>query len=151
MDGGVMATAGTPVVLLMADDDPDDVLLTREALEESRIVNDFYSVADGNELLAYLRHEGSFSESSAPRPDLILLDLNMPRKDGRQALIEIKADPLLRMIPVVVLTTSNADEDIDKAYSSGAASYIQKPVTFQGMVKVMQSLGTYWFQIVTLP
>jgi CheY-like chemotaxis protein len=146
-----MMTAGTPVVLLMADDDPDDVALTREALEESRIANDFHTVADGNELLDYLRQEGEFSESTAPRPKLILLDLNMPKKDGRQALKEIKADPLLRMIPVVVLTTSGADEDVARAYASGAASYIQKPVTFQGLVKAMQALGTYWFQIVKLP
>jgi CheY-like chemotaxis protein len=144
-------TQGTPVVLLMADDDPDDVMLTRDALEQSRIVNDFHSVGDGNELLDYLRQEGEYTHSSAPRPKLILLDLNMPRKDGRQVLKEIKADPLLRAIPIVVLTTSSAEEDVATVYASGAASYIQKPVTFEGLVRVVQALGNYWFQIVHLP
>jgi CheY-like chemotaxis protein len=146
-----MMAQGIPVVLLMADDDPDDVMLAREALAESRIANDFHSVSNGNELLDYLRHEGEFSQSPSPRPKLILLDLNMPKKDGREVLKDIKADPLFRAIPVVVLTTSNAEEDVATAYASGAASYIQKPVTFQGLVKVMQALGNYWFQIVQLP
>ncbi len=135
----------------MADDDPDDRLLSKEALTEARLANDLYFVEDGEELIDYLYQRGKFSEETAPRPGLILLDLNMPKKDGRQALKEIKADPALKQIPIVVLTTSKAEEDILKTYELGVNSYITKPVTFDGMVEVMKSLGKYWFDIVELP
>ena len=146
-----MTKHGVSVVIVMADDDEDDALLTREALEESRLVNEFHSVANGAELIAFLRREGPYSESPAPRPHLILLDLNMPKMDGREALAVIKADPHLNTIPLVVLTTSNAEEDIARIYEMGASSYIQKPVSFGGMVDVMETLGRYWFEIVEMP
>ncbi|KAB2905196.1 MAG: response regulator [Anaerolineae bacterium] len=136
----------------MADDDEDDVLLTRTALEESRLKNPFFAVKDGEELLDYLCHRGKFSDpQTAPRPGLILLDLNMPRKDGREALREIKANPTLRQIPVVVLTTSKAEEDIIRSYDLGANSFIVKPVTFASLVNVINILGIYWFEIVATP
>ncbi|MFZ9737316.1 MAG: response regulator [Prochlorotrichaceae cyanobacterium] len=142
-----------PVIILMADDDEDDRLLTRDALEENRIIiNDLYCVEDGEELMDYLYQRGDYSDpQSAPRPTLILLDLNMPRKDGREALQEIKNDPALRSIPVVVLTTSRAEEDILKTYDLGVSSFITKPVDFKSMVEIMKTLGDYWFQIVQLP
>jgi CheY-like chemotaxis protein len=140
------------VVILMADDDADDRELTRDALVESRLLNELHFVEDGAALLDYLHHRGAYSQpGSAPRPGVILLDLNMPRKDGREALREIKADPELRDIPIVILTTSKAEEDIGKSYDLGANSFISKPVTFQGLVEVMRGLGTYWFDIVELP
>jgi two-component system, response regulator len=141
-----------PVVFLMADDDPDDRLLINEAFQESLIANSIFFVEDGVELMDYLRHQNRFSNPvDAPTPDLILLDLNMPRKDGREALAEIKSDPHLRYIPVVVLTTSKAEEDIMRSYDIGAASYITKPVTFDGLVEAIRGLGQYWVQIVRLP
>jgi CheY-like chemotaxis protein len=141
-----------PIVIVLADDDPDDCVLAKEALEESRLANELHVVGDGEELLAYLRHEQAYAEpESSPRPGLILLDLNMPRKDGREALREIKADPSLRSIPVVVLTTSRAEEDIYRTYELGVSSFISKPVTFEGLVDVMRVLGRYWFEIVELP
>jgi CheY-like chemotaxis protein len=140
------------VVLLMADDDADDCLLTKDALAESRVLNELYTVGDGEQLLDYLHRRGAYTdETHWPRPDLILLDLNMPRKDGREALREIKADPDLRRIPVVVLTTSKAEEDILRTYDLGASAFITKPVTFDGLVEVMKTLGRYWFEIVVLP
>ena len=136
----------------MADDDPDDRLLIKEAFQESLISNSIYFVEDGVELLDYLRWQDKFANpKDAPTPDLILLDLNMPRKDGREALAEIKSDPRLRYIPVVVLTTSKAEEDIMRSYDIGAASYITKPVTFDGLVDAIRGLGQYWVQIVRLP
>ena len=147
-----MTESPRPIVIVLADDDPDDCVLAREALEESRLANELHIVGDGEELLAYLRHEGAYAEpGSSPRPDLILLDLNMPRKDGREALREIKADPSLRSIPIVVLTTSRAEEDIYRTYDLGVSSFISKPVTFEGLVHVMKVLGRYWFEIVELP
>jgi len=141
-----------PVIFLMADDDPDDRLLIKEAFQESLISNSIYFVEDGVELLDYLRWQDKFANpKDAPTPDLILLDLNMPRKDGREALAEIKSDPRLRYIPVVVLTTSKAEEDIMRSYDIGAASYITKPVTFDGLVDAIRGLGQYWVQIVRLP
>jgi two-component system response regulator len=141
-----------PVIFLMADDDPDDRLLIKEAFQESLVSNSIYFVEDGVELMDYLRRQGRFANpSDAPAPDLILLDLNMPRKDGREALAEIKSDPHLRYIPVVVLTTSKAEEDIMRSYDIGAASYITKPVTFDGLVESIKGLGQYWVQIVRLP
>jgi two-component system, response regulator len=140
------------VVFLMADDDPDDRFLIKEAFQESLLTNSIYFVEDGIELLDYLRHNGKYANpAEAPTPDLILLDLNMPRKDGREALAEIKSDPLLRYIPVVVLTTSKAEEDIMRSYDIGAASYITKPVTFDGLVEAIRGLKRYWVQIVRLP
>ncbi|MBC6419045.1 MAG: response regulator [Prochloron sp. SP5CPC1] len=139
------------VEILVADDDEDDRFLMEEALEEK----DFravYFVEDEEELMDYLYHRGQYSSlSSSPRPNLILLDLNMPRKDGREALKEIKADPQLRKIPVVVMTTSKAEEDILRTYNLGVNSYIIKPTTFESMVEMMNTLGGYWFDIVQLP
>ena len=141
-----------PITILLADDDADDRMLARDALVESRLANDLHFVEDGEQLLDYLYRRGKFeSAESSPRPGLILLDLNMPRKDGREALQEIKADPSLRHIPIVVLTTSKAEEDIYRTYDLGVNSFITKPVTFDGLVKVMKVLGRYWFEIVELP
>ena len=140
------------ITILMADDDPDDQLLTREALEENRLDNEILFVNDGIELLDYLYRRGRFAEpNAAPRPDLILLDLNMPRMDGREALAHIKADPMLRRIPVVVLTTSKAEEDILRSYDLGVNSFVVKPVTFEGLVAAVRTLTDYWFSIVQLP
>ncbi len=141
-----------PITFLMAEDDQDDCLLVKEAFLESHLVNRLQYVEDGIELLDYLRRLGKFTNKEEfPTPDLILLDLNMPRKDGREALEEIKADPLLRYIPVVVLTTSKAEEDILRSYNIGAAGYITKPVTFTGLVEAIKGLEKYWVQIVQLP
>jgi len=135
----------------MADDDPDDRLLAQDALSECKLANDLRFVENGEQLLDYLHRRGNFANGNAPRPGLILLDLNMPRKDGREALREIKLDPELRRIPVIVLTTSKADTDISKIYELGANSFISKPVTFDSLVNVMKILGNYWFEIVELP
>jgi CheY-like chemotaxis protein len=141
-----------PIVILLADDDEEDRMLAGDALEASRVVNDLRFVEDGEELLDYLYHRGRYAEpGSSPTPGLILLDLNMPRKDGREALREIKADPELRRIPVVVLTTSKAEEDIYRTYDLGANSFITKPVSFEGLVAVMRDIGRYWIEIVELP
>ncbi len=142
----------TTVTILMADDDDDDCMLAREALIESRLANELRIVNDGEELMDYLYQRGKYTqESHSPRPGLILLDLNMPKKDGREALREIKADPHLRQIPIVVLTTSKAEEDIYRSYDLGANSFIIKPVTFAALVEVMKTIGKYWFEIVELP
>ena len=147
-----MKKHGEPITILMADDDADDRRLTREALEESRLANDLRFVENGEELLEYLRRQGAYTDpQNAPRPGLILLDLNMPRMDGRTALKEMKADPDLRQIPVTVLTTSKADEDIFRSYDLGVNSYIVKPVTFEALVDILQTLEKYWFEIVELP
>jgi CheY-like chemotaxis protein len=138
-----------PITILIAEDDPDDQLLTREALDESRIANAVYFVEDGQELMDFLHQAGIYQD--APRPDLILLDLNMPRKDGREALAEIKSDPLLRSIPVVILTTTKANEEVLYAYNLGANSFIVKPVSFEGLVNAVRVLTQYWFSIVRLP
>jgi CheY-like chemotaxis protein len=141
-----------PIMILMAEDDADDRLLVKEALEESRVLNELRFVQDGEELLAYLRQRGPYADpATSPRPGLVLLDLNMPRKDGREALREIKADPDLRRIPIVVMTTSKAEEDIFRSYDSGASSYITKPVTFERLVELMKTLGRYWIEFVELP
>jgi len=141
-----------PITILMADDDADDRQLTNDALEDARLINDMRFVENGEELLDYLRREGKFAPpAEAPRPGLILLDLNMPRKDGRTVLKEIKSDPDLRTIPVVVLTTSKSDEDIYRSYDLGVNSYIVKPVTFEALVDTLQTLEKYWFEIVELP
>ncbi|MBU2869630.1 response regulator [Colwellia sp. E2M01] len=146
------STKGKPITILMADDDEDDRVLTQDALDESRVRNTLFCVKDGVELLEYLRREGQFSDKEkSPRPGLILLDLNMPRKDGREALKEIKADPELKNIPVVILTTSGQEEDKIKGYNLGAASFITKPVDFEGLVELMKVLGKYWIEFVELP
>lgn len=141
----------TPIKILLAEDDPDDRLLLQEALIEGRLANQLTYVEDGEELLDYLYRRGKYGDGSASRPGLILLDLNMPRLDGREALRVIKADPELRQIPVVVLTTSKAEEDVLRSYDLGANSFITKPVTFQSMVDLMRILGRYWLEIVELP
>lgn len=135
--------------ILMVEDNPDDVDLTREALRDAKVVVDMSVMKDGVEAMAYLRREGSYAQ--APRPDLILLDLNMPRKDGREVLADIKADPDLRRIPVVVLTTSQAEEDVLKAYDLHVNCYIAKPVDFEQFIKVVKAIEGFWFSVVTLP
>lgn len=137
------------VTILMADDDQDDCLLVQRAFKASRLVNDLRFVEDGEQLMDYLYRRGKHGD--VPRPGLILLDLNMPRMDGREALKEIKENADLKDIPVVVLTTSKDEEDIIRSYNLGANSYITKPVTFEGLCEVMKSLGKYWFEIVELP
>jgi len=140
------------ITILLADDDADDRMMASEALEESRLANDLRCVEDGEELMDYLLRRGKYSQpDSAPRPGLILLDLNMPKKDGREALREIKSEPTLRTIPVVVLTTSQAEEDIYRTYDLGVNSFITKPVNFESLVALMKTLGKYWFEIVELP
>ena len=147
-----MRAKGRRFTILLADDDADDRLMVKEAFQEARLLNDLRFVTDGEELLAYLQRRGPYRDrKKSPCPGFILLDLNMPKKDGREALREIKADTKLRHIPVVVLTTSDAHADIVACYADGAASYIHKPVTFDNMVKVVKALGQYWFDIVTLP
>ena len=139
-------------VILMAEDDSDDRLLVKDAVAESRWEGDLRFVEDGEDLLDYLKHRGKYSQpANAPRPGLILLDLNMPRKDGREALREIKNDTELRRIPVVVLTTSKAGTDIGRMYDLGANSFIAKPIQFEALVNVMRLLGQYWFNTVELP
>ena len=139
------------MTVLMADDDPDDRLLTQFAFEKSKLGNDLRFVEDGEELMDYLKRRGKYrAPAAAPRPDLILLDLNMPRMQGHEALLEIKADARLRQIPVVVLTTSRAQEDIFRTYDLGANSFISKPATFDGMLAMVKSLAAYWFRVVEL-
>jgi CheY-like chemotaxis protein len=147
-----MSKAARAITILLADDDEDDRLMTRDALREARLHNDLRTVVDGVELLQYLRHEGDYAApDSAPSPGLLLLDLNMPRMDGREALREIKEDPKLRTLPVIVLTTSKAEEDILRTYELGVNSFISKPVTFMGLVDVMKAFSRYWLEIVELP
>ncbi len=138
--------------ILMADDDKDDRLLTQKALEQNNIANPFITVEDGEELMDYLKRKGKYSDpATSPRPCFILLDLNMPRMDGRKALLFVKSDPDLKKIPVVVLSTSSAEEDILRSYNLGANSFITKPVNFDGLVAMMESLRNYWLEIVKLP
>lgn len=140
-----------PITILIADDDPEDRMLAAEALKESRLANDVRFVEDGEELVDYLNYRGRFTNpDDAPRPGVILLDLNMPRKDGREALREIKANPELRRIPIIVLTTSKAEIDIYRSYDLGVNSFIVKPVTFDSLVEVMHVIGRYWFEIVEI-
>ena len=142
----------TSFIILIADDDDDDCMLAQEALAESRLTSAVRIVRDGEELMDYLYNRGQYADKKlAPRPDLILLDLNMPKKDGREALQEIKADSQLRPIPIVVLTTSKAEEDIYRSYDLGANSFIIKPMTFSSLVEVMRTIGKYWFETVKLP
>ncbi len=141
-----------PITILIADDDEEDRLLSEEAITGARLAADVRSVVDGQELMDYLRRNGRYAgPDAAPVPGLILLDLSMPKLDGREALAEIKADPELRQIPVVVLTTSSAASDVELSYKLGANSFISKPVTFAGLVEVMRDLSRYWLEIVELP
>lgn len=141
-----------PLPILMAEDDEDDRLLTQDAFMESKLANPLIIVNDGEELLDYLYHRGRYaSEEEFPLPGLILLDLNMPKKDGREVLEEIKSDANLKRIPIVVLTTSTEEEDILRSYSLGVSSFIPKPVTFEQLVEVIQCIGQYWFEIVVMP
>lgn len=147
-----MESNSEPLCILLADDDPDDRMLTERALKKSRLANTLEMVEDGEELMQYLRREGAYAEpGAAPRPGLILLDLNMPRKDGREALREIKSDATLRRIPVIVLTTSEAEHDIVRSYDLGVNAFVTKPVTFDGLANAIQRLGEFWFEIVKLP
>jgi CheY-like chemotaxis protein len=143
----------SPITILMADDDEDDRVLTADALKQSRLINDVRFVVDGDDLMHYLRGEGAYGPGGipAPRPGLILLDLNMPKKDGREALAEIKGDAELRRIPVVVLTTSKGEEDIVRTYDLGVNSFVSKPVSFEELASVMRALACYWFELVELP
>lgn len=143
---------GNMITILLADDDPDDRQLTSDAFKENRLANSLVCVEDGEELLEYLQRKGRFENlRNTPLPGLILLDLNMPRKDGREALKEIKEHPEFRRIPIVVLTTSKAEEDILRTYDLGVNSYITKPVTFKSLVEIVKVLGRYWFEVVELP
>jgi CheY-like chemotaxis protein len=136
----------------MAEDDPDDRALAREALEEAQLPHRLLFVPDGEELMDYLRRHGNYAEpAQSPRPGIILLDLNMPKKDGREVIREMKSDQDLKHIPIVVLTTSKAEEDILRAYDLGVSSFIIKPVTFEALVDIMKTLSKYWFEIVELP
>jgi len=141
-----------PISILVADDDPDDRMMIEEAFLENRFANKIAFVEDGEQLLAYLRNEDGYADNAGkPYPGIILLDLNMPKKDGRETLRELKADPELCRIPVIVLTTSEAEEDIVKTYGLGVSSFITKPVSFQGLVDAVRVICQYWIQIVALP
>ncbi len=147
-----MESHGKLVTILIADDDSDDRLLMKRLLKQSRLYNDLRFVEDGEELLDYLHQRGPYSAAgAAPRPGLILLDLNMPKISGREALAEIKTDPNLRTIPIVVLTTSKAQQEIYRSYDLGANSFITKPVNFEAMVEIIRAVTSYWFSIVELP
>lgn len=139
------------VPILMADDDPDDRMLAKDALLENKLSNDLYFVEDGEQLLDYLYHKGKYNEKNAPKPGLILLDLNMPKMDGREALEHIKSNAEFKRIPIVVLTTSRAEPDVIRSYDLGVNSFISKPVTFDELVDVTRRIGEYWFGIVKLP
>jgi CheY-like chemotaxis protein len=140
------------VIILYAEDDPEDRMLVEDAMEESRLANEMHFVEDGEELMDYLQRRGKYTElSDKPLPGLILLDLNMPKKDGREALEEIKADPNLRRIPIVVLTTSKAEEDILSTYDLGVSGFVIKPVTFEALVSLLKTISKYWFEIVEPP
>ncbi len=138
-----------PVDILLVEDNPGDVRLTREALRDGKLLNRLSTVTDGQQALAFLRKQGSYAQAS--RPDLILLDLNLPRKDGREVLVEIKADPDLRRIPVVIVTSSQAEEDILKSYNTHANCYVTKPVDLVKFVAVVRSIEDFWVTIVKLP
>ncbi len=147
-----MKKEGKMISIVLADDDPDDRKLTQDAFCENRLANEFHTVEDGEELMDYLLRRNKYASMQGdPLPGLILLDLNMPRKDGREALKEIKAHPDLRRIPIVVLTTSKAEEDILRSYDLGVNSYVTKPVTFKSLVELIKVLGRYWFEVVELP
>ncbi len=137
--------------ILLADDDEDDRLLTKQAFEEAKLTNTLSFVKDGEELMDYLNFRNGYTEKNAKRPSLILLDLNMPKKDGRECLKEVKTNPDLKHIPIVVLTTSKSEQDIFKSYNLGGNSFVVKPFTFKELVEIISSLNEYWFKIVELP
>ena len=141
--------SGTPVEILLVEDNPGDVRLTIEALNENKISNNLHVAGDGEEALAFLRREDRYA--GAPRPDLILLDLNLPRKDGRETLAEMKADETLRRIPVVILTTSHAEEDVLRTYDLHANCYVTKPVDLEQFIRIVKSIEDFWLNIVRLP
>ncbi len=143
------APAPIPIEVLLVEDDPGDVLMTQEAFEEHKVRNNLAVVNDGSEAIAYMRREGQYAD--APRPDLVLLDLNLPRRDGREVLAEIKNDPDLRQIPVVVLTTSQADEDIVRSYQLHANAYVTKPVDFERFITVVRQIDEFFVTVVKLP
>lgn len=140
-----------PFCIVMAEDDPDDRLLTRRALEKNRLTNDLVTVEDGEQLMDFLHRRGPYASRQESRPGLILLDLNMPRMDGREVLRQVKSDSKLRRIPVVVLTTSKAEQDILESYDLGVNAFITKPITFDGLVEAVQSIRNFWFETVELP
>lgn len=141
-----------PIIILIADDDPDDRAMIKEAFDENLLLNELHFVEDGEELMNYLNRTGSYSDTSTyPMPGLILLDLNMPKKDGREALEEIKSSPQLNHIPIIILTTSKTEEDIIKSYNLGVNCFITKPIKFVDLVQVTKTLGRFWLEIVTLP
>jgi CheY-like chemotaxis protein len=144
-----MTPKGDPIKVLLVEDDEGDVVLIREAFEDNKVRNELAVVADGVEAMAYLRGEGEFAERK--RPDLVLLDLNLPRKDGREVLAEVKSDPQLRFIPVGVLTTSEADEDILRSYDLHANAYVTKPVDFDRFIEVVRQIDEFFVSIVRLP
>jgi two-component system, response regulator len=147
-----MAQRGRSILILMADDDAEDRMMMADAFAESHLAIPLRFVEDGEQLMDYLFHRGSYTDpASAPRPGLILLDLNMPKKNGWKALQEIKNDPTLRHIPIVILTTSKSELDVYRSYDLGVNSFITKPVTLTGLVEVVTILGKYWFEIVDLP
>jgi CheY-like chemotaxis protein len=140
------------ILILIADDDAEDRMMAKDALQESNLINELFFVEDGEELMDYLLNRGKYTDKKKyKKPGIILLDLNMPRKDGREALKEIKSNPELKRIPVVILTTSKAEEDVIKSYDIGVNSFITKPVSFTALIEIMNSIGKYWFQIVELP
>lgn len=147
-----MSKPSNSKVILLAEDDADDRMLVQRVLENELEFNDVRSVWNGEELMDYLKRRGPFADpETSPRPSLILLDLNMPRKDGREALVEIKSDPELRRIPIVVLTTSNSENDVEQSYSAGVNAYITKPPRFSDMVAAFKALHEFWFEVVRLP
>lgn len=146
-----MSAPNKPFNILIAEDDEDDYLLTLEALKEAGVNNDVHWVKDGEEVLEYLNAKARSNGTAANLPGIILLDLNMPRKDGREVLAEIKSNPVFRKIPVIVLTTSSAETDIANAYELGVNSFIQKPVRFNDLVELIQTVIDYWLKIVKLP
>jgi CheY-like chemotaxis protein len=144
-----VAEQGVPIEVLLVEDDPGDVLMTREAFEEHKVRNRLSVVSDGAEALAYVRREGEFAD--ATRPDLILLDLNLPKRDGREVLKELKADPDLREIPIVVLTTSSAESDVLASYQLHANAYVTKPVDFERFISAVKQIDDFFVSLVKLP
>ena len=141
--------SGTPIEVLLVEDDPGDVLMTREAFEDNKVANTLHVVSDGAEAMEFLRKEGSYA--GAPTPDLVLLDLNLPRMDGREVLAEVKADERLRQIPIVVLTTSEAEEDVLRSYALHANAYVTKPVDFERFIEVVRKIDEFFVGVVRLP
>jgi CheY-like chemotaxis protein len=140
---------GDPIEILLAEDNPGDVRLTEKALDHGSIINNLHVVEDGVEAIAFLRQEGEYADE--PRPDLVLLDLNMPKKDGREVLEDMESDPSLRLIPVVVLTSSEAEEDVVRSYELNANAYLTKPVDFDGFVDIVSRIEDFWFSVVKMP